>query len=86
MRHAGPATLATLASLLGDLRALPALVERRPGIFYRKSQAFLHFHEDAAGLFADLKRADGGGFERLPVDVAAQRAALLQRVVERLTA
>ncbi|MET0519807.1 MAG: hypothetical protein ABW005_13370 [Burkholderiaceae bacterium] len=83
MKHAGPEALQALQPLLDSLRALPGLTERKPGIFYRKSQAFLHFHEDALGLFADVKLG-GPAFERLPVDTAAQRLALLQRLGQAL--
>jgi hypothetical protein len=80
MKHAGPDALASLETLLKDLRALPALSERRPGVFYRGSKAFLHFHEDDAGLFADFRFADGSDFERLRVSTAAERKRLLALV------
>ena len=77
MKHAGAQTLTTLAPLLAHLRAaLPGVAERKPGTFYRKGQAFLHFHEDTAGLFADLKVA--GQWERQAVNTAAERAALVR--------
>lgn len=77
MKHAGAASLATLAPLLEQLRALAPLTERKPGTFYLRSKAFLHFHEDALGLFADLKR-DGTGFERFAVNSAAEQEALFR--------
>ena len=46
MKHAGPSALAEMDALLGELRKLEGLTERRPGVFYRRSRAFLHFHED----------------------------------------
>ena len=55
MKHAGVATLQTLEPLLARLRALPGLVERSPGCFYKGSKEFLHFHEDPSGTHADLK-------------------------------
>lgn len=78
MRHATAETLGRLAPLLTRLRTFPALSERKPGIFYRGSQAFLHFHEDPAGDFADVKVA--GDWERLRVTTQRERAALLRRV------
>lgn len=75
MRHATPATLATIPDLLEQIRKLP-LREPKPGTFYIKSSAFLHFHEDPAGLFADLKVK--GAWKRLKADTAAQRKALVQ--------
>jgi hypothetical protein len=83
MKHAGPAALAAIASLLQRLRALPALVERKPGIFYVRSKAYLHFHEDPAGIFADVK-LDGGEFDRLPVTTTKEQARLLELVAKSL--
>jgi hypothetical protein len=76
MKHAGPSALLQLESLLGEVRSLGAFREPRPGTFYRGSAAFLHFHEDPAGLFADVK-LDGTGFERFPVSLPEEQAALL---------
>jgi hypothetical protein len=80
VKHAGSQALAALEPLLADLRKLPGLVERKTGSFYRRSKAFLHFHEDPAGLFADLKCGDE--WERLRVSTAAERRALLRRAGE----
>lgn len=80
MRHAGAQALELLAPLLARLRAFDALQERRPGVFYVRSRAFLHFHEDPAGLFADLRAADGRGFDRIAVSEPAGQAALLRHV------
>jgi hypothetical protein len=85
MKHAGPASLAQLAALLGRIRALGHLTERKPGTFYLRSGAFLHFHEDPKGLFADLK-LDGKTFVRFAVDSAAQREELLSSVQRALAA
>jgi len=62
MKHARSDALDELEPLLSRLRQL-ALTERSRGVFYRGSKAFLHFHEDPAGLFADV-RLDGVEFER----------------------
>jgi len=74
MKHASLATLRQLDPLLTRIRGLSGLVERKPGTFYRRSSAFLHFHEDPTGIFADVK-LNGVEFERLPVSSAQQRAA-----------
>lgn len=76
MKHAGPDALERLAPLLQALRALGLFTERTPGCFYRGSRAWLHFHEDPAGLFADVK-LDGRSFQRLPVNSAAEQRRLL---------
>lgn len=78
MKHAGPEALHRPAPLLTKLRGLPALRERATGTFYRGGAAFLHFHEDAAGDFADLKVA--GDWRRSRVVTAAERTALLRAV------
>ena len=76
MKHAGPVAIATLEPLLQQIRSLGRLVEKRPGVFYHRSRAFLHFHEDPAGLFADIR--DGDDFDRLKMDDAGAEN-LLQR-------
>jgi hypothetical protein len=52
--------------------------ERSRGVFYRGQQAFLHFHEDPAGLLADVRLEQD--FERLRVTSAAEQKELLRRV------
>lgn len=76
MKHAGRGALDALGDLLVNLRARTGLVEKRPGIFYVKGRAFLHFHEDRAGLFADLRQ--GGDWRRFPVNSSDERAVLLE--------
>lgn len=85
MKHASPATLDALEPLLAEIRTLPGLVEKSRGVFYRKGRAFLHFHEDAKGLFADVRDTAGRDFERIDVTAAAGRAALLRAAGERLS-
>lgn len=84
MKHAGEAALDQLEALLAELRALPGPVEKKRGVFYLKSKAFLHFHEDPAGLFADVRDTAGKDFERIDVTGQAGRARLLAVVAERL--
>ena len=85
MKHAGAQALAHLASLLDGVRRVAgtALAERKEGTFYRQSAAFLHFHEDPAGLFADLKQ-DDGTWQRFEISLPAQHAVLLRAVAARL--
>lgn len=75
MKHAGNAALDALAEVLEKIRTLDGLTEKKRGTFYRKSSAFLHFHEDPAGLFADVR--DGDDWTRLPINTAAERKALV---------
>jgi hypothetical protein len=74
VKHAGDKALDELEPLLAQVRTLPSLTEKKRGIFYRKSQAFLHFHEDEAGFFADIKLG-GGDYTRLRVSTATERKA-----------
>jgi hypothetical protein len=78
MKHAGPATLDALDDLITAIRARDGLREPRPGIFYRKGKAWLHFHEDKAGLFADLRV--GTEWERFRVSTPEERANLLAMI------
>jgi len=78
MKHAGPRTFALIPELLEELRARTALREKRRGIFYLKSHAFLHFHDDPEGIFADVRLANE--FVRLPVTSHAEQCDLLERI------
>jgi hypothetical protein len=78
MRHATSEGLNQLEPLLAQLRLVPGLVEKNRGVFYRKSRAFLHFHEDPSGLHADVRI--GQEFERVRVESDAERQALLSRI------
>ena len=69
--------------LLEALRGFPGLQERKPGIFYLRSAAFLHFHEDPAGVFADVK-LDQIKFERLPVNTKDDQDELMRQVARTL--
>jgi hypothetical protein len=78
MKHATPIALDALEPLLARLRALAPLTERKRGVFYRKSQAFVHFHEDPAGFFADVRT--GPVWTRLPATTSKERKALLAAI------
>ena len=82
MKHVTDAGLDRIEPLLEALRALPALRERKRGVFYRRSRAFLHFHEDPAGIFADVKLE--GDFQRFRATTVREGQALLRCVREAL--
>ena len=84
MKHAGPGALDRLEPFLRQLRGIADLGEKSRGVFYRQGKAFLHFHEDPAGLFADVRF--GADFERLEASNALQRAFLLRRIRDCLAA
>jgi hypothetical protein len=79
MKHATAETLASIDSLLQKLRARGRLVEKTPGAFYFKSKAFLHFHHDASGVYADVKR-DLASFTRMRCTSQQEQLAVLSCV------
>jgi hypothetical protein len=80
MRHAGPQALDALEPLLARLRIVPGLREKGRGVFYAGSRAALHFHEDPAGLFADVRLPGAADFERVDVTGEAGREEVLSRL------
>jgi hypothetical protein len=76
VKHAGAAVLDKLEPLLDRIRARGVLREKSRGIFYLKSRAYLHFHEDPAGVFVDIRAADGKDFDRMKLDSAAESEIL----------
>ena len=76
MKHAGAVALDGIEPLLAKIRATGVLKEKSRGIFYLKARAYLHFHEDPAGMFADIRALDGKDFDRLKLDRKAEREIL----------
>jgi hypothetical protein len=68
MAHANETALQAVLPLLRQLRDIKGLREMNPGIFYCRGAAFVHFHDEAGVLVADLKKAGGSGFDRYAVD------------------
>jgi hypothetical protein len=85
MKHADAATLERMGSLLTEIRKRPKLRENSPGNFYVKSKAYLHFHEDPAGIFADVK-LDFVEFTRMRATTLKERKALLAKIDKSLAA
>lgn len=84
MKHAGPATLELIGALLDEVHKRPLLREKSPGSFYLKSKAYLHFHEDPAGIFADVK-LNLAEFTRMRVTTAQEQRTLLAAIDRSLT-
>jgi len=82
MKHAGPSALDQIEPLLARIRQLEGLKEPKRGTFYRGSSAFLHFHEDPAGMFADIKL--DGDFVRLRVNTRKEIDTFLARTARAL--
>jgi hypothetical protein len=78
VKHATAVALDALEPLIKKIRAVTSLTEKKRGVFYRGSKAFLHFHEDQAGFFADVRT--GPEWERFPATTAADRRALLAAI------
>lgn len=82
MRHARPAALDRLETLIAALREIDGLVEKSRGVFYTRGRAFVHFHEDGEGLFADIHGDDD--FDRFEVTAASAQHAFLREARRRL--
>jgi hypothetical protein len=78
MKHADVRALEAVSDLIENLRRRSVLVEKKLGIFYTKGRAFLHFHKDPTGLFADLRH--GEDWQRFPVNDPDECASLLAAV------
>jgi hypothetical protein len=78
MKHATPRALDELEPLLVKIRRQAALKEKSRGVFYRGARAALHFHEDPAGMFADLRLQED--WQRLPVNTAPEREVLMREL------
>lgn len=83
MKHAHQDTLEQLSPLLQQIGSrMPPLKEKGAGKFYLKSTAFLHFHDDPMGIFADLKVE--GDWQRYPVNDDQDYSALLEAIDQQL--
>jgi hypothetical protein len=78
VKHADVRALEAVSDLIENLRRRRNLVEKKLGIFYVKGRAFLHFHKDPTGLFADLRHSDD--WQRFPVNDPGECARLLAAV------
>jgi N-acetylglutamate synthase-like GNAT family acetyltransferase len=78
VRHATEADLDGIDGLLGRLRRVDGLVERKRGTFQHRSKAFLHFHEDAGEIYADVRLGDD--FVRFRVATPAEQKALVDDI------
>jgi len=84
LKHAGPDALDRLEPILDEIRRLGGLKEKSRGAFYCGAIAFLHFHEDPTGFFADLKT--GGEFVRFPINSTPETQTFLRRTRAALNA
>jgi hypothetical protein len=78
VKHATAPALDRLEPLLTRLRRIEGLKEKSRGVFYVKSKAVLHFHEDPTGLFADFRST--GDWQRISMSTEAECIGLLRDV------
>ena len=77
MARADAAALQSLLPLLRQLREIKGVQETKPGIFYARRDAFVHFHDDGGVLYADLKKPGGAGFDRYALSTPAEQRKLV---------
>lgn len=70
MAHADATALQAVQAVIRQLREIKGVREMKPGVFYVRGTAFIHFHDANGVLHADLKKPGGSGFDRLAVDTA----------------
>lgn len=77
MKRASKLTLERLQPWLDEVRRLgiDGLVEKANGAFYQRRSGILHFHEDADGVYADVKVA--GEWTRVRIDGAQGKRRVL---------
>ena len=77
MAHANEAALQALLPLLRQLRDIKGLREVKPGIFFCRGVAFVHLHDKAGVMVAELKKAGGSGFDRYAIDTPTGQRKLV---------
>lgn len=77
MARADASALQALLPLLRQLREIKGVQEKSPGTFYARRDAFVHFHDEAGVLYADLKRPGGTGFDRFALATPAEQRKLV---------
>lgn len=58
-----------LEPAFGEIRKFADIKEPKPGIFYVKSQGFLHFHEKEGDIWADMRNGKTWG---KPIEIPAK--------------
>ena len=80
MAHCPPELLDDLADVFADVRTWAGVVEKKPGVFYVRSEPFLHFHLLAGGR----RRADvKGRTDWVQLDLPRPVTATTRRVLFR---
>ena len=85
MSRAKKSTLEELEPWLREVRTLgiEGLVETANGAFYKRRTAILHFHEDAEGVYADVKV--DGEWQRVQVNAERGKRTVLKMLKAQYT-
>ena len=83
VKHATEATLKEFSSLLARLDRIEGLKRKKLGVYYFRSKAFLHFHEEGRELYADL-RTTRPEFERYLVTSKRSQELLIDSIEQYL--
>ncbi len=84
MKHATAESLDRIDALLEEIRSVGGIKEKTRGVFYLKSRAFLHFHEDDGITYADV-RLSGSDFDRFCLKTLTDRRRLLAAIRKHLS-
>ena len=85
MPNAGPEALARLQETIRQLRAIPQVRERSPGLFQLLGQTFVQIHDTGGKLHADLKKVSGTGVDRFALDDASLQRKFVDEAKRRAT-
>ena len=77
MKHASTKALDCIKDILTKLKKYKSLKEKQKGMFYKNSEAFIPFHEDLKGIFADLNIKNK--WERLLVSTKSGKDHFLKK-------
>lgn len=78
MARANDSALDTIEDVLSAIRAMPGAAEKKRGVFYKRRDAFVHFHIEDGAVLADAKLKPGADFTRFPLRTKAERAAFVK--------
>jgi hypothetical protein len=86
--HARIEDLRDIVDVLDQIRLLPGVAERAPGVFYLRRVPFLHFHTKGSARWADAKIGSTWGAEiSIPLGASgALKAAFVDEVRARYRA
>ena len=77
--------LAKLQETIRQLRAIPQVRERSPGLFQLQGQTFVQIHDADGKLHADLKKVSGTGVDRFPLDEVPLQRKFVDEAKRRAT-